>query len=174
VNGGSSCLCDVAFGQTFIATASEHNVRTVSFRWGDALNRSHPDPTITVLLRSGAGFSGEVLASQTVTSIPDNTTYETWIDFTFPNRVILSEDETYTLQFLRVNRGLVSGSFITSALDPYAAGTALVQKPFPGREVVPNSDIAFRVLSSEVTEPNSFMFGIITFAVAGLNSRRSR
>lgn len=175
VNGGSHYLYDFAFGQSFIATAGEPNVGTVSFLWGDTLNRSQPDPTITLLLRHGAGFSGEVLASQTVTSIPDSTPYKTWIDFDFPSPVALIEGETYTLHFKKVNIGGVSGSYMSSTSNPYPDGTQFFANlTYPRGEIYPYTDLVFRVLSIEAPEPSLLSFVIVSISTTVFGHRRRR
>jgi hypothetical protein len=60
------------FGQSFTATSNESLLQTVGFMWGTPFQVESPDPTINLELRSGVGFSGPILASDTIAEIPDS------------------------------------------------------------------------------------------------------
>lgn len=137
------------FGQSFIATANELQVDTVSFMWGGSVNAIDNDPTITVNLRSGAGFAGSSLGSKMGSLIPDSTPAFTWIDFKFNSPITLTSGQTYTLDFSKQPVGFVSGSFVETS-NLYPDGTLI----FPGG-AIPGNDLVFRVLS--VPEPTTWV-----------------
>lgn len=165
--GGGSFAGASEFGQTFTATAAESVVGTISFRWLST-NNALADPTITARLRSGAGFSGSILGTQTLTAIPDSTVDGSWVDFQFPALANLTPGQTYSLHFTRDNGGTTSGGYYHAGTDALAGGTFLAG----GGSVISGTDLTFRVLA--IPEPTSIALlgGVAALATTRRRTRR--
>jgi hypothetical protein len=166
VYGGASSLFFRAWGENFVARASESSVQTVSFMWATGFNDASTDPTITANLRSGKGFGGTVLATKTLPPIPDRTPNFSWVDFTFDSPVALTAGSTYTLHFTVNGFDDYSGGYIVAG-QFYPSGDLLT-----GGSATPTltDDMAFRVLS--VPEPSSF--ALLAIGSILLHRRRRR
>lgn len=154
-------------GQSFTATSSEAQVRAVSFLTGDIINPQLSDPTITLQLRNGIGYTGTVLGSQTVPSIPKSTPPLTWIDFVFASPLALTPGQTYTLEFSATNVGSTALSYAFANNNPYSGGTLILPDGMP----VGHEDLAFRVLA--VPEPTIYALCMIIGATFCFCRRRS-
>jgi hypothetical protein len=161
-SGAIALTASARFGQSFTATANEPRASTVSFMWG-SYDPWNPDPTMTVTLRSGAGFGGPALGTQTVGPILDTTPDMSWVNFTFAMPIPLTAGQTYTLDFTKANT-LHSGAFriqFASPSGPYAGGTAY----YSGAAQAP-VDLAFRVISA-VPEASGLLMGLVAACGGG-------
>jgi hypothetical protein len=138
-HGAISFYEDHRFGQTFTATTAEPDVGMVSFRWW-AVNLESRDPTVTVRLRQGSGYTGAVLTTQSRT-IPDNTPDESWVDFIFAAPPALQPGQIYTLEFVVPPDS--SGGYRHVYPNVYVDGTMLDEH---GSSWLLN-DLYFRVLA---------------------------
>ncbi len=154
-------------GQSFTATTDESQVGVVSFLTGSITNPSLEAPTITVQLRNGIGYSGSVLGSQTVMSIPSDTPPFTWIDFAFDSPIALTPGQTYTLEFSASNVGTPALSYAACSISLYPGGTMISSN---GTLLV-DRDLAFRVLSAP--EPASILL-FLTALVGFIATLRRR
>src|SRR5262249_52790434 len=134
-------------------------VQTASFVWPHSWNTQFPEPTISLELRTGIGYTGTLLGSVTVSSIPDSTPDWSWVDFNFANPIPLVANSSYTLHWVVLNEGVefVSGTTVRGV--PYAGGDRLNSMGV----VDPNIDWAFRVL---VPEPGTSI--LLTMGFFGL------
>ncbi len=158
VQPGFGYIDEYPFAQTFTATANEASVRAVSFMWSRT-QIAQQIQTIEADVREGVALNGTVLGSKIVSvNSGDRSFRDIWIDFNFDTPVQLSAGNIYTLTFENRNAvGGIIGSFVVSQ-NNYSGGTELGPEfPFPDPrdpgKVVPNYDLAFRVLA--VPEPST-------------------
>ncbi len=91
----ASVYDDAPIGQSF--TAVDPTVHTISFGVTDFNWFLYPnDHKLTVILRSGAGFGGDVVGVVTVANIP--LYYDDWLDFVFDPPLSVSIGSTYTFE----------------------------------------------------------------------------
>jgi hypothetical protein len=130
-------------GQSFTATNSEAQVRIISFLNGTITNSREVDPTIELIVRNGIGYTGSVVGSQTVSSIPASTPSITWINFEFASPITLIPGQAYTLEFSATNEGLAALSYAFTHNNPYSGGTLIERNG----AVNTQDDLAFRVIA---------------------------
>jgi hypothetical protein len=169
-SGSAGGILGAKFGQSFTATINEPNVKTASFMWAGTWNTENPPPTITLQLRDGVGWTGTVLGSATVFSIPDSTPAGAWIDFNFTNPVPLVTGEVYTLHWTPPT-SWSSGSVAFAPNFAYAGGGQM----HTNGTADSTTDLTFRVLSNPIPEPSTIvLIGIGAIFATQLRRNRRR